>query len=363
MVEMASPGGGAEVREAWAFPQLGPATWQPGQPVLCNTTASSLRLGTGGWDPVVAPLEAPPGRGGWLTRPASRRFGHIVKLRYTPLQLAVMAAEEPAGPYHRAVRQAVDLRGLPVAILSLHSMLAPLAAALRWAEGRCGRHRLAYVMTDSASMPAAVSDQLAALRRARVVDLAITAGQAFGGDLEAVHAASALAVAQRAGADVVAVGPGPGVVGTGTALGTTCLEVAALADLVGALGGRAVVVPRLSAADRRPRHRGLSHHDRVALGRMAARRCLVVLPASLPRPWRRLVLAQAARSRILARHRVVEVAPAPADEALGLLPVPAESMGRRYGDDPAFFDACLAAGRLLAGLAGKPREANVGEAP
>jgi len=356
LVEVGASHDPAHVREAWAFADLGPRSWRPGQRVLCNTTAVSLGLGTGGRHLVVAPLEPPLDAQGRVTGPVDRRQGHIVKLRYTPLQLAVMAAEEPAAPYHRVLRQALDLRGLPVAVLSLHSMLAPLVAGLRWAQGGCARLRVAYVMTDSAALPACISDQLEALRRGRWVDLVVCSGQAFGGDLEAVHPASALAVAQRAGADVAIVGPGPGVVGTGTALGTTCLEVASLADLVGALGGRAVVVPRLSIADRRSRHRGLSHHDQTALGRLTARRSLVVLPASLPRAWRRQILGQASRSGILDRHRVVEVAPAPADRALATLPLPPESMGRRYQDDPPLFDTCLAAGRLLASMASeRPR--------
>ncbi|WP_324667539.1 DUF3866 family protein [Geochorda subterranea] len=362
LVEVGASPDPAHVREAWAFVDLGPRRWRAGQRVLCNTTAVSLGLGTGGRHLVVAPLEPELDAHGRLTGPADRGRGHIVKLRYTPLQLAVMAAEEPAAPYHRAVRQALDLAGLPVAVVPLHSMLAPIVAGLRWAQGGCGRLRVAYVMTDSAALPAALSDQLEALRRGRWVDLVVCSGQAFGGDLEAVHAASALAVAQRAGADVAIVGPGPGVVGTGTALGTTCLEVASVADLVGALGGRAVVVPRLSIADRRGRHRGLSHHDQTALGRLASRRSLVVLPSSLSRAWRRRVVSQASRSGILARHRVVEVEPAPA-EALAVLPVPPESMGRHYDDDPPLFDACLAAGRLLASMAGGAPRRREGEWP
>lgn len=354
LVEVPSSRGPVRVREAWAFPDLGYPAWSVGQRVLCNTTAVSLGLGTGGRHVVVAPIDPPGGPDGWATPPASRRGGHIVKLRYTPLQLAVMAAEEPAGPYHRALRHVADLRGLPVAVIPLHSMLGPVAAALRWASDSCHPLRLAYVMTDSASLPAPVSHSLEALRRARIVDLVITTGQAFGGDIEAVHPASGLMVAQRAGADAVVVGPGPGVVGTGTALGTTCLEGAWLSDLVAALGGRPVTVPRLSIKDQRVRHRGVSHHDRIALGRLAARRALVVLPASLCRPWRRTVLRQLAESGVLARHRVVEVNPEPVRPALRMLPAPPDSMGRRYEDDPPFFDTCLAAGRIMAALLGEP---------
>lgn len=335
---------------AWAFCDLSYEAWFPGQRVLLNTTAVSLGLGTGGQHVVVAPLDPPPLAGGWATPPASRRHGHIMKLRYTPVQLAVMAAEEPAGPYHRAVRDAPDLRGLPVAVVSLHSMVGVVAAACRWAAGCSPDLKVAYVMTDSAALPAHVSRYLHLLRRARIIGLVITSGQAFGGDMEAVHPASALAVAQRAGADVVILGPGPGVVGTATALGHTCLEAASLCDLAGALGAAPVLVPRLSLRDARARHRGLSHHDRLAFGRITARPALLVLPGSLPGRFRSAVIRQLSRSGLLARHRVVEVDPAPVRPALFRLPVAPESMGRTPQDDPPFFDACLSAGRVLAML-------------
>lgn len=363
VVEVGSSGAPGAVREAWAFPDLGYGAWSCGQRVLCNTTAVTLGLGTGGRHVVLAPIDAPGEPQDPTASTACRRGGHIVKLRYTPLQLAVMAAEEPAGPYHRCLRQATHLRGLPVAVVPLHSMVGPVAAGLRWASGCWRDLRVAYVMTDSACLPAPVSDTLEALRRARIVDLTLTTGQAFGGDLEAVHPASGLAVAQRAGADAVVMGPGPGVVGTGTALGTSCLEVAWLSDLVAALGGRPVSVLRLSVAESRARHRGVSHHDRTALGRLAARPSLVALPASLSRRWRRTVLRQLAESGILARHRVVEVDPGPLRPALELLPAPPQSMGRRYEDDAPFFDACLAAGRAMAELLADPAAARPGRGP
>ena len=59
---------------------------------------------------------------------------------------------------------------------------------------------------------------------------------------------------------------GPGVVGTGTALGTTALEQAPILDGANALGARSMAVPRISFADPRPRHQGLSHHSLTALG-------------------------------------------------------------------------------------------------
>ena len=75
---------------------------------------------------------------------------------------------------------------------------------------------------------------------------------------------------------------GPGVVGTGTPLGTTAVEVAAVLDAAARprRPGRRCAC-RASSADARPRHQGVSHHSRTVLGLAAvpARRC------PCPRRW------------------------------------------------------------------------------
>ena len=343
------PAGGRA--RAVALDALGCFPYRAGDRVWVNVTARCLRLGSGGVDFVVAPAAGRPAaasRAGLL----DRRHGHIMKLRYTPLQLAVQACEEPGAPYHRLLRRFHQLQGFPVAILALHSMVAPCAAAFAVSAGcGAGAARPALVLTDSAALPAAVSDWVHDLLRRRLVAPLITCGQAFGGQLEAVHAASALVAASRSGAPAALVAPGPGVVGTATLLGTSCLEVAALADLVAALGGTAVVACRLSFSERRLRHRGVSHHLQTALGMLAWGRHWLVLPAGLPRWQRHAALSQLARCGILGRHRVVEVPPPAREHLLPMLSRPWQSMGKQVHQEPALWDAAAACGRFLAWLA------------
>src|SRR5689334_3425658 len=66
-----------------------------GQAVWLNTTAQELGLGTGGAHFVLAPLgeSAPPAAVAIGARP-ERSAGHLMKLRYTPLQHAVLPVEE-----------------------------------------------------------------------------------------------------------------------------------------------------------------------------------------------------------------------------------------------------------------------------
>jgi len=114
---------------------------------------------------------------------------------------------------------------------------------------------------------------------------------------------------------------GPGIVGTGTALGHGGVAAAQAANAAAALGGRAVVAPRVSGGDRRARHRGLSHHTEAVL-----RLCLAepLVPDDLaPSGWR---------------------------EACAGLPL--SHMGRGPDEDPEFFAAAFAAGLLARTLVG-----------
>ena len=311
-------------RSAYVLTELiGPVA--VGDPVVVNTTAVDLGLGSGDWDVVHWNLA----RRQW----AARGGGRIMKLRYTSLQVDTGAAEESQG-----YQPPASLDHVPVVACSLHSQLPCVAAAFKHlAPGR----RLAYVMTDGGALPMALSDVVAALSEAELVDTTVTAGQAFGGDHEAVNVLSALHVARAvAGADAVVVGTGPGVVGTGTRHGTTALEVASVVDLAGRAGSRPIVALRYSGADRRPRHRGLSHHSLTALEH-AHERTLVAVPRGQSRPT-------------TPGHDVVEVDVPDVAGLVAALGVRLDTMGRDPGEDPLFFAYAAAAGVAAATSVSSP---------
>lgn len=305
-----------------------------GDPVLLNTTAVAKGLGSGGYHFVVANL-----RRVVLDPPEP---GHIMKLRYTPAQIKVLAVEEPDSPYHTVMRQAVSLEGTPVVALELHSQLAPVAAAV-WRAGK-GRLRLVYVMTDGGALPLSLSRTVAELRERRLLAATVTVGHAFGGDLEAVTLHSGLLAAKHVTrADIIVAGIGPGVVGTGTPLGTTAVGQGEIANAAWALGGRPIVPLRLSFADPRPRHRGVSHHTLTVLQRVSLAPCWVPLPW-LPPPKEALVWQQLSETEIPARHRVVALDATPALAALEALEIQVSTMGRGLEEDREFFLAAGAAG-------------------
>jgi hypothetical protein len=280
-----------------------------------------------------------------------------MKLRYTPHQVAVLAAEEEGSPHRSTMERASDLDGLPVVWVPLHSMVGPVVAGARAA----GATRVAYVMTDGAALPAGISRLTASLRNAGLLTSVISSGQAFGGDLEAVSVFSGLLAARHVdGAEVVVVGDGPGNAGTGTAWGASDVESAMALNAVAILGGRPVAALRISFADPRERHRGVSHHSITALAKVAIVPVHVAVPVLEDDVRREVVWDALRQARLEERHQLVETTGRPALDLLAEQAIEAESMGRKVVDDPDFFLAAGAAGvlagRMATGRSAMPEE-------
>ncbi len=310
---------------------LGPVS--PGEDVLLNTTAVHLGLGTGGYHLVMARLGAGPSE--------APGPGHIMKLRYTPWQVRLTSVEEKDGSGHAALRTASDLSGTPVIACGLHSQ--GVAAALAVHSAWPGLPT-AWVVNDAGSLPLGLSRVLDRLRTAGVNLVTITAGHAFGGDLEAVNVHSALLAARHvAGARVVITAMGPGVVGTGTFLGHSEVRQGEDLNAIAALGGTPLAVPRLSGADRRARHRGVSHHTLAVLSRVALARSLVIFPCA-GQDHRQLWMNQLIEWQIQHRHYLVWLDPAPAIPIIDRWAPYLRTMGRDSESEPHFFQAPVLAG-------------------
>ena len=247
-LDVAVDGGNAA---ALAYPAL-VGTPEPGDRVLLNTSAADLGLGTGGYHLVVAlPDRLPPDAPG---------PGHIVKARYTPHQATVLGVSEEASPHAAILAGAVSVDGMPVVVADLHSALPAILAGVRLERPAA---RVAYVMTDGGALPLWLSRTVPALRP--LLAGTVTAGQAFGGDLEAVTLHEALLAARHVlHADVAIVTQGPGNLGVGTPWGFSGVAAGDAVNAVAAIGGRAVASLRISDADPRERHRGVSHHSLTA---------------------------------------------------------------------------------------------------
>jgi hypothetical protein len=310
---------------------------QIGDRVLLNVGALEMGLGTGGFALVVAiPDRLPPD----VDAP-----GHIVKARYTPLQVTVLGADEQDSPHHDVLRDADNLGGMPVVVADLHSALAPILAGVR---DRHPQARVVYVMSDGGALPIWMSRTVTALRAANWLAGTVTVGQAFGGDAEAVTVHSGLLAARRVlDADIAVVTQGPGNLGTGTRWGFSGVASGEAVNAAAVLAGRPIAALRVSEVDPRPRHRGVSHHTLTALGRVALARADVVLPI-VPGPFGELI--RSACRPLAQRHRLVEVSVDGLADALATSPARLSSMGRGFDEDPVYFLAGAAAGHHAASV-------------
>jgi hypothetical protein len=315
---------------------------EPGDRVLLNVSALQRGLGTGG----VALVVAVPDR---LPRDQQASPGHVMKARYTPLQTMVLGVDEQESPHHETLRKATGIDAMPVVTADLHSALPAILAGLRDGYPRV---RAVYVMTDGGALPLAFSRTVAGLSQAGWLAGTITVGQAFGGDLEAVNVHTGLLAARHVlDADVAIVAQGPGNLGTDSPWGYSGVASGEAVNATMVLGGRAVASLRVSEADERERHRGISHHSLTTYGRVA------MAPADVPVPLlggelgdHVLEQAQHLAAQSAGRLRLREIDIGGLPEALASSPVPLSTMGRALADDMASFVTSAAAGRFAAGL-------------
>jgi Protein of unknown function (DUF3866) len=326
-----------------------------GDRVLLNVAALERGLGTGGYALVIAVLDAD----GRVTQPP-QPAGHLIKARYLPLQAMVAGADEQGSAHHQLLAEADSIGGMPVIVADLHSALAPILLAI--ADDRPGT-RVVYVMSDQGALPLAFSRSVAELRASGLLAATVTVGQAFGGDLEAVTLHSGLLAARLAlDAELVVVTQGPGNLGTGTRWGFSGVSAGEAINAAAILGGRPVGTLRISGADSRERHRGVSHHSLTAYGRVALCPADIAVPDlsddGSPAMDELAEAVAASLQKLASRHRLVTVNLSGLRTVLAASPIQLSSMGRGLDDDPAYFLAAAAAGRHAATLLDSEVEPN-----
>jgi len=357
-----------EHRPAWADTAL-LGEMRKGDEVVVNVAALDLGLGSGGFDVVHVNLTRGLEGGG------GPEGEHVIKLNYTSLQHPVPPIESTAvarfethevGGNGTAERDETVARfgthgiggkrtaqggevegkspaaaetGVPVAVsalvLPLHGHLAPAA----WAAAQVSPGlQIGYIQTGGGALPGSLSRDVTELRERGLLCGHITAAPAYGGEHEALSTVGALDAANRLGWDAALVGPGPGIIGSNTEFGHG--GMAALDSAHAALSLRlpTLISPRLSSGDPRERHLDVSHHTYTVLE-------LLLAPVDVAVPEGEDPIA-AALEEAPGIHRLRR---APADlDAYATSGLPVNTMGRSLQQDPLFFAAPLAAGRLLA---------------
>ena len=286
---------------------------ETGETVTANTVGLEMGLGTGGVAPVL-PMASD------ADSAAPENENHFVKLPYTALQF-------PVSP----VAQAENLDRVPLIVLPLHSHLAPACCAIAdlWPGSR-----VSFVWQEGGALPVAFSDTVRDLKEKSLLHTVVSSGNCFGGDLESPNIYGGLLTA-AAVSDVVVAGIGPGVIGTGTKHGHGGMSAALALNAACSLGADPVLAPRISAADKRSRHRGISHHTKTALEATLGG-CRVAYPES----------ADLSTEELPKRHSHIRVAYGAGglEDRFG---VTFRSMGRSYAEDSIFFDAAAAAALVI----------------
>ena len=254
-VELNSKSQNKETVSAIAYVQL-VGNLKLGQKVVLNTNALNKGLGTGGDAFIVASFDQDP-------QELEPSWGHLVKARYLPQQLVVDAIDDPHSKYYDELSSLNSLNGKPVVVGDLHSQLPAIIAGAKLTKPNA---KVVYIYPDWAALPAAYSRLNAKLREQNYLHATITCGQAFGGDYEAVTVPSALLFAAHIlHADLMIVLQGPGNLGSNTKFGYSGLLAAEVFNQATALGGEVYAALRVSQADARSRHQGLSHHSQTVL--------------------------------------------------------------------------------------------------
>ncbi|WP_181273737.1 DUF3866 family protein [Brevibacterium oceani] len=319
--------------------------------VIVNVSALAKRLGTGGFGLIVALPDA-------LPSDPPNGPGHLVKDRYSPLQTMVLGVDDQESDHHAVLAEAEHLESMPVIVADLHSALPAVISGIRTVDPSL---RIAYVLSDGAALPAPFSKAVAGLKDAGWLTGSISTGQAWGGDLEAVTIHTGLLAARHVmEADIAVVAQGPGNLGTGTKYGFSGLVTGDHLNAAALLDGIPLGVLRMSNADARGRHFGISHHTLTALTEIARPGVQVPVPvfstlteAELhemepdPRVVDDIVSEQLSR---LSMHALLDVDLTGLWAGLGASPVGLSTMGRRLPADAASFLAAAAAGRCAAEL-------------
>ena len=242
-------------------------------------------------------------------RLAAEPGAHVMKLPYTPLQPArapcrgVGAARRSPSPGCRSSAARCTARSCRSAQGSAKACASPTSSCR---AGRC---------PSRSRMPCARSRRAGSWRPRSL------SGACIDGDVSCVSTCLGARRGRRRPATTSAVcAIGPGIVGTGTILGHGGLAAAEAVNAAARARRPCRSSPCASSeADERERHRGLSHHTRGA----CSHSCLGEV-----------------------RGRATRTTPRAGERRAGL---PLSHMGRGPDEDPAFFAAAFAAGRVARG--------------
>ncbi|WP_200905801.1 DUF3866 family protein [Caloranaerobacter sp. TR13] len=296
-----------------------------GDVVVLNTTAIDLDLGTGGYHFIIYNMK--------LKNKHSKKDGHIIKLRYTPLQIKCKTVEEE-NKYKKIFEKFSSLDNFIVVVGTLHSMLAPIACMIKWLKPDV---KISYIMTDGGALPIQFSNTVRELKNKCIINNTITIGHSFGGDYECINIYTGLITSKSVlKSDVAIVTMGPGIVGTGTKYGFSGTEQAYIIDAVNKFKGVSFAVPRISFSDSRKRHKGVSHHTLTVLSELMYSKTNIVLPR-LEKEKLEYIINQIRSYNIDKKHNIFLEDGQEIKKAFEFYNIDVTTMGRHFSEDKEYF--------------------------
>lgn len=304
-----------------------------GDEIVINTIANRLNLGTGGYNFVYYNLS----NNGTYRESNDRHFGHIIKMKYTPMQLRIKPVEEYE-EYRDLFDERVKIEPKPVIAATLHSMVPPIVSTVKYLKPDL---KISCIYTCGGALNSSYSNVLRQLKSKKLINSVITSGECYGGDFESINIYTAIIFSIKAlKSDILIVCCGPGIAGTSTYFGFSTLEFILPVYASKILGCRPIVVPRISFEDKRKRHYGISMQT------IALLKCLD-FPVNVPicnSENHEILNQQLETYKINDKHNIIFLESSETKKAMEEFCIYADVMGRKYEDDKYYFDNCGVSG-------------------
>lgn len=268
-------------------------------------------------------------------------------MKYTPGQIRVKAVEENI-EFKDTFNIKSRLTPKPVIFAILHSMLFPLVTTIKYIDPNI---TVNCVYTYGGAMNANNSFTLKRLKESGLINSIITTGECYGGDYESINIATGILFGfNRLKSDIIVVCCGPGVAGSSTFYGFSTFDFIGSIYTAKLLGLNPVLIPRISMADKRERHMGLSMQCISILQTLDFSVHLPVYKDREDIAGFNYLYNQLNSCNIINRHNVQIIENEIIKRAMGGLNTDIKVMGRSYTEDPWFFNNCSSAGVYAAEL-------------
>lgn len=316
--------------------------------VIINSIGNRLELGTGGYNFIYLNLSNKL-EGGEIP---GRSHGHIIKMKYTPGQIRVKTVEENI-EFKNIFNIEPKLTPKPVIYVILHSMLSPLVTTIKYIDPNI---TISCVYTYGGAMNANNSFTLKKLKKSGLIDCIITTGECFGGDYEAINIATGILFGfNQLNSDMIVICCGPGVAGSSTFFGFSTFDFIGSIYTAKLFGLCPVLIPRISMADKRERHMGVSMQSISILQTLDFAVHVPVYKDNEDVVAFNFIYNQLSKYNIINKHNVHFIDDIVIKKAMNNIDPDIRVMGRSYTEDPWFFNNCSSAGAYAVELFNKLR--------